>query len=342
MKYHILAAVPFQKAQRRYLEQTGSEECRFVFYPELCRNWPKNMNEAKARGEGLAEDLLRAEIIIGEPPLSLVRELTEREDRHLQWVQMTWAGTDIYTAPQRLAEGGLPDGIRLTNMSGAFGHIIAEYVMGAVLYFYRNIPTYHAQQQERLWKDIGTEDTLEGKRVLILGTGDLGVETARKMKAFDAYVVGFRRNVVDKPAYFDEICGQDSWKEQLAQADVVVGCLPNNAATTGMMGLEEFRAMKSSAIFVNVGRGTLVKTKELEQVLSEGHLRGVALDVTDPEPLPKESTLWQRENVLITPHIAGPSFGHSPKTEERIVKICGENLQRFLRGGPLYNEQNTK
>lgn len=328
MEYNILAAIPCQQYQKEYLERTGGENCRFIFCPELCGNWPEWEEIEKH------PHILDADIIIGEPPLRLVRKLTEQKECRLKWIQMTWAGTDIYT---RQSEA-FPDGVRLTNMSGAFGTIIAEYVMGAVLSLYHNFGIYRKQQKEGLWRDAGTEETLEGKKVLVLGTGDIGIQVAKRMKAFDTEVVGFRRKIGDKPPWFDAICGQDTWKEQLSEADIVVGCLPNTPETVHLLNKEELLSMKKNAILINIGRGNLIKTSDLEQVMLDGHLSGVALDVTDPEPLPVDSPLWKMERVMITPHISGAGFGHCEQTTDKIIRICGDNLVRYLKGQELKNE----
>lgn len=334
MIYNVLAAIPCQQYQKEYLERTGGENCRFIFCPELYGNWPEWEEIEKNTNPLETEIITKADIIIGEPPLLLVRKLAEQKNSRLKWIQMTWAGTDIYTRQQET----FPEGIRLTNMSGAFGTIIAEYVMGAVLSIYRNFSIYKKQQEKLIWKDAGTEETLEGKKVLIMGTGDIGIQVAKRMKAFDAEVVGFRRKIGDKPPWFDGICGQDTWKGYLAEADVVVGCLPNTAETEYLLKKEELLSMKKSAILINIGRGNLIRTSDLETVMMDGRLGGVVLDVTDPEPLPKNSPLWNMERVMITPHISGASFGHCEQTTEKIIQICGDNLVRYLNGQILKNE----
>ena len=98
--------------------------------------------------------------------------------------------------------------------------------------------------------------------------------------------------------------------------------------------------MKKEAFLVNVGRGTLIDTDALVDVLKEGHLGGVALDVTDPEPLPPDHPLWKMERVVITPHVAGQSFGFSKDTENRIIRICCQNLERYLEKKELVNQVN--
>mgnify|MGYP002514463347 FL=1 len=96
--------------------------------------------------------------------------------------------------------------------------------------------------------------------------------------------------------------------------------------------------MKKDAVLLNMGRGTLLDTNVLSEVLETGHLKGVILDVTNPEPLPKEHPLWKNERVLLTPHIAGPSLGHCPATQERVIDVCCENIKRYFEGEALLNK----
>ena len=124
-----------------------------------------------------------AEICIGEPPLALVQQAEK-----LRWVQMTWAGTDIYTR-----RTGFPERVTLTNASGAFGRTISEYVLGGILTMYRNFPAYREQQKQAVWRTVGAERTLYGRTVLILGTGDLGSNVAKRLRGFGTVNIGVRR-----------------------------------------------------------------------------------------------------------------------------------------------------
>ena len=133
------------------------------------------------------ETLGDAEICIGEPRM----ELVERAEC-LRWVQMTWAGTDIYTR-----RTGFPERVTLTNASGAFGRTISEYVLAGILTMYRNFPAYREQQKHAVWQSAGAERTLFGRTVLVLGTGDLGGNVAKRLSGFDTVTVGVRRSKGD-------------------------------------------------------------------------------------------------------------------------------------------------
>lgn len=309
---HILVLIPCSAAQRQRILQQTAYKVTFA-----------------QRGEAQFEAALsQAHIIFGEPT---IEELQRAQN--IQWVQMTWAGTDIYTA-----QDGFPKQAVLTNASGAFGTVISEYIIGAVLALYRNFPSYLRQQKQAVWRDVGSERTLYGKRVLILGVGDIGTNTAQRLRPFGVYLVGMRRVSRAQDACFDEIICTDQLEQQLSQADIVIGCLPNTPQTAGLLNKKRLLMMKPDAVLVNVGRGSLIPLNDVTEVLQSGHLSGAALDVLETEPLPKDHPLWHMDNVIVTPHIAGPSLGHAPHTEQLIHNIFLENLQRFSAGKPLRSQ----
>ena len=131
--------------------------------------------------------------------------------------------------------------------------------------------------------------------------------------------------------------GGTSLDELLPDTDVIICCLPHTPQTERMLSADRFSRMKQGAIVVNVGRGSLIDEAALVTALKSGRLFGAVLDVFEKEPLPEFSPLWDMENVLITPHISGPSFGHFPEVERIIAEICAENISRFLGGKPLLN-----
>ena len=136
---------------------------------------------------------------------------------------------------------------------------------------------------------------------------------------------------------FDQIYDLSELDQQLTEADIVIGCLPGTPETKGLLNYERLHSMKKKAVLVNVGRGSLIPMDDLARVLMEGHLQGAVLDVFEAEPLSEKSPLWNMENVLLTPHIAGPSFGGNTKVEKQIWDICMENLERYLNGQKLRN-----
>ena len=166
-----------------------------------------------------SEDGKSADIILGEPDLSTIHVM-----KNLRWIQMTWAGANKYTsAPD------YPEGVELISASGAYGHVISEYILSGLLALTKKLFLYRAQLQDGGWSRLENDDTLEGKRVLILGTGDIGQETAKKLKAFGAYTVGICRTSGKTNPFFDEMYTVEQLDAQLPSADIVVIALPGTA-----------------------------------------------------------------------------------------------------------------
>ena len=265
-----------------------------------------------------SEDYANVEIIFGEPEHSTIHSM-----KNLRWIQMTWAGANKYTSVP-----DFPDSIILTSASGAYGCVISEYIISGILALIKNLFSYRAQVKSGGWNQIQGDDTLEGKRVLVLGTGNIGQETAKKLKCFGAYTIGICRTSCNKQLPFDEMYTIDSLDTQLQSADVVVIALPGTKETAGMFGADRLSKMKKNAILINVGRGCVVNTDALTNALQNGLLKGAVLDVTEPEPLPEKHPLRDMENVVLTPHISGISWAGNAFTRKRILDIFCENLMR--------------
>ena len=242
---------------------------------------------------------------------------------------MTWAGADRYLG------GHFPQNVRLTTASGAFGETIAEHALAMLLALCRRIPAYVRAGQ---WNDLGCEKQVNGATALIFGSGDLGGSIARRLKALGVHTVGVCREARRRREGFDVLTTLECAELFLPEADFVLCALPHSEQTAGWLDAARVGLMKQDAVFINVGRGSFADTDALAAVLSDGRLFGVGLDVTDPEPLPQGHPLWTLPNAVVTPHVAGVSFGHLPQTEEKIWAICAENLRRYLQGEPLKNE----
>lgn len=313
----IWVSIPVTTKQREQFEKAieqYKDEWQLNFASELS----KEENERQCS---------TANIIIGQPE---IEQLTRNPQ--LEWVQMTWAGTDKYTC-----NPGFPKHVKLTNASGAFGMIMSEYAIGAILSLYRRFPKYWQQQKEHIWQDAGSEECLYGKKALLLGTGDIGSNLAKRLEVFGTYNIGVRRDVTKVVDGVHAMYDFDSLDELLPQADLVLCVLPNKPQTRGLLTKERLLKMKKDALLLNMGRGNLLDINDLVEVLKMGHLRGVVLDVTNPEPLPKEHALWDMDRVMLTPHISGPSIAHCEVTQDRIVDICCENISLYLQGKPLRN-----
>lgn len=312
----LLILVPFREQHIARIRQAAGE------------GWSLNIHPKGLPEEELRKALATAEAVIGEPAPALLQE-TES----VKWVQITSAGTDLYTR----GTVPFPKGMRLTNASGGFGHIISQYAVGQVLAIMQNFPGYVRQQQGENWHDLGPVDSLEGTTVLIFGAGNIGSLTAKRLQGFDTYNVGVCRNTSKGRPGFHTLCTLEEAETWLPKADVVIGCIPNTEESCHYLNEQRLNLMKAGAVLVNVGRGNFVDSMALDRVLTAGRLRGAALDVTEPEPLPVGHTLWRNPRCIITPHVSGGSFGRHIGTEDRICDICCENLQRWNKGEELTN-----
>ena len=276
------------------------------------------------------EALQTAEVVIGQPEPRLIKP-----DMPLKFIQMTWAGSELYTSRLQF-----PQGISVANVAGyAFGPIVSQYVVGQILALTQNLAFYSHQQLTHRWDDIGPVMTLEGANVIIFGAGDIGSHVASKLRAFGVgRIVGVCNNISEEREYFDKLVTLPQAEGQLPNMDIIVCCLPSTPKTAKYFNAHRFSRVKKGAVLVNVGRGDFIEPDALYMALSDGTLRGAALDVTDPEPLPLNHRLWQHPYCVITPHIAGRSFGHDAGTENRICKICCDNLRRYVAGEPLTHQ----
>jgi phosphoglycerate dehydrogenase-like enzyme len=186
---------------------------------------------------------------------------------------------------------------------------------------------FRASQQVR-----ATKRELHGQTLCVVGLGDIGGTLAAKAHGLGMHVLGVRRRRVPCP-HVDELYTRDRLLSPVSQADHVALCLPLTAETTAIVGECELRAMQPSAYIYNVGRGASISAGPLLVALSEGWIAGAGLDVTDPEPLPDDSPLWDMPNVILSQHTSGSS----PYNADRITTQFIENLGRYLRGEPLTN-----
>ncbi len=263
-------------------------------------------------------EIERANIIIGNPPVKMLSHA-----RKLEWLQLESAGTGDYINP-----GVLPKGTLLTNATGAYGLAISEHMLGMLFEIYKKLYLYRDYQIDMQWKDAGTVKSVYQSTVLIVGLGDIGGEFARRIHALGGYTIGIRRSGTDKPDYLDELHHLDQLDSLLPRADVVALSLPETPQTHHLFNRERLQMMKPDAVLLNVGRGTAIQTDDLCDVLESGHLLGAGLDVTNPEPLPKDHRLWKIPNVIVTPHVSGGP--HLPETYRRILEISAQNLNAFV------------
>ncbi len=249
----------------------------------------------------------------------------------LKWIHRGAAGVeDLITPTLRDSD------IILTNSSGVHASNIAEHVLACMLSFARRLPKLRDMQRDHIWKGqriVGVFE-LTGQTVALAGLGDIGQAFAVRARALGMNTIGVRRNAnLPRPQGVDTLMSTERLHEALESAHHVVNSLPLTDSTRGMFDEAAFAAMRPGAYFYNVGRGKTVDQDALIAALERGQLAGAALDVTDPEPLPDDSPLWDMPNVIITGHTAGKT----PHMWPRVFKLIENNLERYQAGDPMIN-----
>jgi phosphoglycerate dehydrogenase-like enzyme len=250
----------------------------------------------------------------------------------LKWLQTVGAGVDDIISPAIVDRS-----LIVTNNSGVHASNIAEHVLGMMLAFARRLPFQIRGQINHEWRDeAGRAGVFElgGQTLLLVGVGNIGSAIGARAKCLGMTVIGIRRRPDQQSASsIDEQYSVDHLKEQLPRADHVVVAMPLTPRTRGLLDGATLATMKRGAYIYNIGRGPIIETVALIDHLQSGHLAGAGLDVTDPEPLPPDSPLWDMENVIITSHTSGGT----PKYWDRAFGILHENIRRYIADEPLQN-----
>ncbi|MGH2458327.1 MAG: D-2-hydroxyacid dehydrogenase [Chloroflexota bacterium] len=249
--------------------------------------------------------------------------------RRLRWIQSPAIGLERTMFPELIAHP-----LVMTNPRGIFADDIADHVLAMVTGFARQMPRSLRQQLQRRWDPRDYEvKHLPDCTLGIFGLGGIGSGVARRAAAFEMRVIAVDARRTERPAEVAELWPASRLHDLLGQSDFVVICAPETPETRGLFDSSVFKAMKKSAYLINIGRGKIVRLDALVEALRAGELAGAGLDVFEVEPLPADHPLWDMENVVITPHIAGVG----PHTGERRHQVLLDNLARFAAGEPLLN-----
>ncbi|KAB7669384.1 D-2-hydroxyacid dehydrogenase [Bacillus sp. B1-b2] len=268
--------------------------------------------------------LVDAEIILG------WRGKFDREsvskNKNLQWIQ-TWSA-GVNTLPlEQLSE----QNVTITSANGVHSNPISETIFALMLGLTRNIHGYVRNQTKKEWDNRDLTLEIHNKTIGIIGVGAIGKETAKIAKAFGMHVIGVRNS--GKPEhYVDSMYTSEQLDEILPECDYVVVTLPLTDATYHMFQAKQFKQMKNSSFFINIGRGGLVKEDDLIDALETGEILGAGLDVFEKEPLPQTNKLWDLENVIVTPHTSGSTEHYDSRVIEDIFL---PNLASYLNKEPL-------
>ncbi len=230
-------------------------------------------------------------------------------------------------------------GVAVTNASGVHGPNIAEYAIGNVLAFSRNLHEGWRRDGRAEWRHFrGHDRELGDSTVTIVGLGAIGRAIAERLAPFGCHRIGVRYTP-EKGGPTEEVVGFDDepFHDALARTDYLLLACPLTDTTRGLVGDEEFDTLPPDAVLINVGRGPIVDTDALVDAVQRNAVRGAALDVTDPEPLPSDHVLWRLGNVLVTPH----SSGYTPEYYTRLADILAGNLRRVAETGS-YEELDNR
>lgn len=276
-----------------------------------------------------AAALKKADVVFG-----YLGEDDFKQSKKLKWVQSPSAGVEHYLYPVMVNSE-----VMLTNAKGCYGSPISEHVFSLLFSHTRRTAEQIKNMASGKWERPEGQIEMRNLTMGIIGFGGIGRETARRAKAMDMKVI-----TADVMPFYEERYGNladeihlmegGGFEHVLAHSDVIVSAAPHTDRSEGIFDAKAFETMKEGAYFINVSRGKLVQTDALLNKLNSGHLAGVGLDVTDPEPLPSDHPLWKMPNVVITAHNAARSQYHWG----RMQQVFADNVKRYVKGFPLLNQ----
>lgn len=278
-----------------------------------------------------------AEVVYSGEDANILKQMPD-----LKWCHTAFAGIGAYV------ETGIFDSgeVILTNSSGAYGRTISEHIIMVTLMLMKSMTSYNKVMAAHEWVHDYPVRSIADSNVVIIGTGDIGSNTALRFKALGAKtVIGFNRSganpeefdVVYRLSEFDNLFKDKKFADSV---DVLVLCVPGTSESKGLLSRERIAMLPEKTYIINVGRGITIDQDSLIEALNSGKIAGAALDVVYPEPLPPEHPLWTAKNTIITPHISG-DMGLQYTIDKTIEFFC-ENLKRYSNGEHLINIADIK
>ncbi|WP_418968524.1 NAD(P)-dependent oxidoreductase [Alloscardovia omnicolens] len=284
---------------------------------------------AVAHCDLLASQLAQCDVIFGWH--ELLEQAVHENNSRIQWIQLFSAGAD-YVPLEAMAQAG----IHITTASGSNARNIAQQVLAYMLMFMRKLTNQPGESASAPWTLVGGWSELTGKKIVVLGTGEIGREVARLCHSFDMTTVGVNTNG-HTAEHFDACVDIAHARSVAGDADFVVNALPLTCSTYHSVDMHLFDSMKHTAYYINVGRGKTTVESDLVQALHSQTIAGAALDVFEVEPLPSDNELWHMPNVICTPHTAGFSDMYT----QRVLTSFLDNLESFLtQGRPEHHRLN--
>lgn len=276
--------------------------------------------------EGIAKEIMNADIFLGHAKVPVDWDSVVKQGR-LQWIQSSAAGLDHCLVPS-VIESSIP----VSSASGLFANQVAEQTFALLFGVLRSIPTFFRQMQSKDFTRRPTFD-LHGKTVGIIGLGGNGRRLAQVLAPFRVKILATDYYPENAPPEVDELLPHTKLHEVAARSDVLILTLPLNESTHHCIDGSVLDAMKHGSFLINVARGQVVDEQALIERLQSGHITAAGVDVTEVEPLPQSSPLWNLPNVLITPHVGAQA---ACRVDDTTRMICA-NLKRYLANEPLFN-----
>ncbi len=315
----------------------GQQKKVLVAYPNLAEELESVSSGAKivpVTSSNAMQGIADADAYIGN-----ITSAQVRAGKNLKWVQVMSAGVENVLFPKDGSSALRDSNITLTNNKIVQGPEIADHALAMLLMLSRNLYVLYRNDQQQIWNPRSFHGIeLRGKTAVVIGVGGIGTQISLRANAFGMNVIGV--DPEDKPfmPFIKQVVKPDQLDEVLPQADVVFISVPDTPKSHKMMGAHQFDLMKKNSYFIAVSRGGIYDMNGLVKAMDEKRLAGAGVDVTDPEPLPKDHPLWKFPNAVITPHIAG----RSDQDAGRMVGTIKENLKRFVEGKPLINVVNKQ
>lgn len=264
-----------------------------------------------------------SEIIVGNYPVNDLNKFS-----NLKLLLLSAVGYDAY-----IKKDVLNDDTVLCNAVDVHSREVAEHTLALIIELVKNLHLYKNNQSKHLWHDEGKVKSIEGLRVAIIGFGDIGNALAKLLKGLGMYVIGVKRKMIDKPDYIDELHTNEDLNEVISDVDVVVSLLPGTKENVHLFSMDTFKKMKQDTVFINCGRGNLYDNEVLYEVLDKKIIKAAAADVFEVEPLPQDSKLYDLDNFVVTPHVAG--FFHLDSAMDKYLDLVCDNLNRYINNQEL-------
>ncbi len=276
--------------------------------------------------ERIADEILQADLFCGHAKVPVPWDEVVQAGR-LRWIQSSAAGLDHCLVPSVIRSD-----ILVSSASGLFANPVAEQTLTLLLGLIRQIPVFFRAQLRKEFQRQPTDD-LHRRTVGIVGFGGNGRRIAQVLAPFRVKIIATDCFPAQQPDHVEALWPAEQLPELLAASDIVILCVPLNGETRGFIDASALSTMKRGSYLINVARGPVVCERDLVQALQSGWLAGAGLDVTETEPLPLESPLWEMPNVLITPHVGAQAADRLDVT----TQLFCDNLRRYLAGERLVN-----